>query len=358
MAGDEVASGGAEKVEGVVSVLARPRHRFRLWMASRIAAVIMTATPPVISQKVQLSEYCNPPTSSAMLKSEALKTHAREPINDIGPPLPPLPQRAVPRHFGCNASIRDQHATTAKKAAPIKYSVGLDGFPLLCGLARRKKQSTRPFTPLPWFMISIVFSTPPYFKPIQRSEGVARILRRQKHYAEQGMPSWRTCCGSLLSLPSPPRRRRGRSSGGRVTQGGARSSLTLGYNHVIPTGFQFGATHIRFLFFLINRRPVTIRNMPTEKIQKKCSKRDPAESLVASAPNAATRDTAPSSAMIFPRNVPASFTSTRTVLAHTACMTDHRDSSCFMAVLKAESGPRVFEMDEDRKCPCKKVEGL
>jgi hypothetical protein len=33
---------------------------------------------------------------------------------------------------------------------------------------------------------------------------------------------------------------RGKNSGGRVTQGGVRSSLTLGYNHVIPTGFQFG----------------------------------------------------------------------------------------------------------------------
>jgi hypothetical protein len=43
-----------------------------------------------------------------------------------------------------------------------------------------------------------------------------------------------------LPYPSPPRRRRGGNSGGRLTQGGARSSLTLGYNQVIPTGFQFG----------------------------------------------------------------------------------------------------------------------
>jgi len=33
---------------------------------------------------------------------------------------------------------------------------------------------------------------------------------------------------------------------GVLTQGGARSSLTLGYNHVIPTGFQFAAKKFQF----------------------------------------------------------------------------------------------------------------
>jgi hypothetical protein len=109
---------------------ARPRHRFRLWMPSRIPAAMKITTPLASSQKVHWRENCNPPASSAMLQSEALRTHAKQPINDIGAPLPPLPQCAVPRQLGFNASVRYQHATSAKMAPPIKYSVGLDGFPV------------------------------------------------------------------------------------------------------------------------------------------------------------------------------------------------------------------------------------
>ena len=57
--------------------------------------------------------------------------------------------------------------------------------------------------------------------------------------AKQGQGEFASVCAPPLPYPSPPRRRRGGNSGGRVTQGCTPSSFTLGYNQVIPTGFQF-----------------------------------------------------------------------------------------------------------------------
>ena len=48
--------------------------------------------------------------------------------------------------------------------------------------------------------------------------------------------------GKPLSLdPSPHRMGRGKRFLVTLTQGGARSSLALGYNQVTPTEFQFGS---------------------------------------------------------------------------------------------------------------------
>jgi len=78
-------------------------------------------------------------------------------------------------------------------------------------------------------------ATPPYLQ--NRSE----VRCGEKVACELADVFWQP----PLPYPSPPRRRRGKNSGGRVTQGCARSSLTLGYSHVIPTEFQFGATESR-----------------------------------------------------------------------------------------------------------------
>ena len=55
---------------------------------------------------------------------------------------------------------------------------------------------------------------------------------------------WEGRPGQLEDGPLPARSSRGEGEkllGGGVTQGGARSSLALGYYRAIPTGFQFGS---------------------------------------------------------------------------------------------------------------------
>jgi hypothetical protein len=47
-------------------------------------------------------------------------------------------------------------------------------------------------------------ATPRYFKRLQRSEGVARILRRQKHYGGQGGACEVGACVVAASSPPSP----------------------------------------------------------------------------------------------------------------------------------------------------------
>jgi hypothetical protein len=88
-------------------------------------------------------------------------------------------------------------------------------------------------------------SDPPYFKRLQRSEGVARILLRQKHFEGQG-DAWEFGARVVCQPPLPPplsstepvlpNEERGMKTGTALTPGCAPLSLTRGYNHVTPDG--------------------------------------------------------------------------------------------------------------------------
>jgi len=68
---------------------------------------------------------------------------------------------------------------------------------------------------------------------------VARILLRQKHFGEQGMPTSLARGVCQPPLPLPPLLRcggRGIKTGTALTPGCAPLSLTRGYNQVTPNG--------------------------------------------------------------------------------------------------------------------------
>jgi len=66
------------------------------------------------------------------------------------------------------------------------------------------------------------------------------VTQNCKPKSVRTLESYRYFKRPLTPGPLPVGRGEGERTAGSVTQGGARSSLTLGYNHVIPTGFQFG----------------------------------------------------------------------------------------------------------------------